>query len=276
MKHLFTKILYLLFVLIWVHTIAFAQTTIRGKITDEGSGEPLVGVAIVVKGKVTGTTTDAQGEFTLETNSVPPFTLIISSIGYVGQEIEVTQNNQQVSLTLKSATVKMDQLVISASKVEESIMEAPVSIEKLAITELRNTPSFDMYDAIGNLKGVQVNNGSLTFSSVNTRGFADMQNWRFIQLIDGVEANAPGLNYPVGGNSGPANVDIASIELVPGASSALYGANAFNGLLSITTKDPFYYQGLSAYVKGGVTVQDAGGTNPLVDFGARLCQSLQR
>ena len=273
MKNLFTKISSVLLMLLWVHTSAFAQTTVTGKITDEESGEPIVGVAVVVKGKVTGTTTDVNGEFSLETNSTPPFTLIISSIGFIGQEIEVTQNNQQVSITLKSSTVKMDQLVVSASKVEESIMEAPVSIEKLAITELRNTPSFDMYDAIGNLKGVQINNGSLTFSSVNTRGFADMQNWRFIQLIDGVELNAPGLNYPVGGNSGPANVDIASIELVPGASSALYGANAFNGLLNISTKDPFYYQGLSAYFKGGVTVQDAGGTNPLMDVGVRYAKA---
>ncbi|MEO1654743.1 MAG: carboxypeptidase-like regulatory domain-containing protein, partial [Bacteroidota bacterium] len=252
---------------------AYAQSTIKGKLTDQESGEPLIGVAIVVKGKLTGTTTDANGEFTLQTNSTPPFTIIISSLGYVSQEVEIASANQEVNVALAPSAVKMDQMVITASKVEESIMEAPVSVEKLEIAELRNTPSFDLYDAIGNLKGVQVNNGSLTFSSVNTRGFADMQNWRFIQLIDGMEANAPGLNYPVGGNSGPANIDIASIELVPGASSALYGANAFNGLLSITTKDPFYYQGLSAYVKGGATVQEAGGTNPLFEFGARYAKA---
>jgi len=271
MKKLFTISLAL--VLCWVCTFAAAQTTVKGKVTDASDGSAMVGVSIVVKGKLTGTTTDGDGNFTLSTNTPLPFTILLSSIGYTNQEVQVTQASQALDIKMQPSTTKLNELVVSASKVEESIMEAPVSIEKLSIKELRNTPSFDMYDAISNLKGVQVNNGSLTFSSINTRGFADMQNWRFIQLLDGMEMNAPGLNYPVGGNSGPPSVDILSIELVPGASSALYGANAFNGLLNITTKDPFNYQGFSAYVKGGVTSQEAGGTNPLLDFGARYAKA---
>ncbi len=251
-----------------------AQTTVSGVITDS-NGEALIGANILVVGTVSGTITDFDGNFEITTSKEVPFTLEISYTGFSSKTVEVTQSGQRVELTLEEASQTLGEIVVSAaSRVDESIMEAPVTIEKVDLTELRTTPSFDAYGAISNAKGVQTNSGSLTFNSVNTRGFADMQNWRFVQLIDGMDASAPGLNYPISGASGPADIDIASIELVPGANSALYGANAFNGLLVLNTKSPFFYQGLSAYVKGGITVQDAGGTNPLTDIGFRYAKAV--
>ena len=250
-----------------------AQTTVSGVITDNSS-EPLIGVNILVLGTVSGTITDFDGNFELTTSKEVPLTLEISYTGFSSKQVEITQSGQRLELTLEEASETLGEVVVSAaSKVDESIMEAPVTIEKIDLRELRTTPSFDAYGALSSAKGVQTNNGSLTLNSINTRGFADMQNWRFVQLIDGMDAQAPGLNYPLSGNSGPADIDIASLELVPGANSALYGANAFNGLLVLKTKNPFFYQGLSAYVKGGVTVQDAGGTNPLTDIGLRYAKS---
>jgi outer membrane receptor protein involved in Fe transport len=250
-----------------------AQTTVSGTITSD-SGEPLIGANLLVKGTISGTITDIDGKFTLTTAKVPPFTLQISYTGFVNQDVEVSQDNQNLEIILKEAAETLGEVVVSAaSRVDEKFIEAPVTIEKVDLQELRTTPTFDAYSSLNSLKGVQASTGSLTFTSVNTRGFADMQNWRFVQLIDGMDASAPGLNYPLGGASGPADIDIASIELVPGANSALYGANAFNGLLTINTKSPFFYQGVSAYVKGGVTVQDAGGTNPLTDIGFRYAKS---
>lgn len=252
---------------------AYAQTSMQGSIMDE-NGEPLIGVSILVEGTITGTITDPDGSFSLNSSKKPPLTLVVSFTGYETQKIEVTESNVDINVQMEPQSEVLGEVVVSAaSKVDENILEAPVTIERVDLTELRSTPSFDAYGALNNLKGVQSNTGSLTLTSINTRGFADMQNWRFVQLLDGMYANAPGLGYPLGGNSGPADIDVLSIELVPGANSALYGANAFNGLLTIKTKDPFYYQGLSAYVKTGVTVQDAGGTNPLVDVGFRYAKS---
>lgn len=250
----------------------WAQSIIKGKVTD-GQGEPLIGASVQIEGTSKGTITDINGNFSFTSSEEGSPNLTISYVGYVTERVAYTGSSLTIALESDSEILQTV-TVTAASRVEESILEAPVTIEKLSLSDLRSSASMDAYGAIGSLKGVQVNDGSLTFSSVNTRGFADMQNWRFVQLIDGMDASAPGLNYPIGGNSGPADIDIASIELVPGANSALYGANAFNGLLTINTKDPFYYQGLSAYVKTGVTVQDAGGTNPLNDFGVRYAKSI--
>ena len=73
-----------------------------------------------------------------------------------------------------------------------------------------------------------------------------------MQLIDGMDTQAPALNFPIGNLNGPSVLDVESVELIPGASSALYGANAFNGVLLINSKNPFEYQGLSAFAKTGV------------------------
>ena len=109
-------------------------------------------------------------------------------VGMASQEVAVTQNNQTVNVTLKDAEgVMLNETVISASRVEERILESPVSIEKLDAVALRATPSANFYDAVENLKGVQLNTNSLTFKSVNTRGFATFANTRFVQVIDGMD-----------------------------------------------------------------------------------------
>src|SRR3546814_2763451 len=92
----------------------------------------------------------------------------------------------------------------------------------------------------------------LTFRSVNTRGFSFNGNTRLVQLVDGMDNQAPGLNFAVGNVVGMSELDVESVELLPGAASALYGPNAINGLLLMNSKSPFTYQGLSAYVKTGL------------------------
>ena len=267
------SILETLLVLCFTATIAVAQNSISGKVVDE-NGEALIGASVQLKETIIGGITDLDGNFEFTTSRSFPITLQISYVGYATSTMLVEDNNEPLKIILERSSEQLNEVVVtSASRTDESFIESPVTIERLGLSDLRTTPTLDVYSAVRSLKGVQTNDGSLTFTSVNTRGFADMQNWRFVQLIDGIDASAPGLNYPIGGLSGPADIDIASIELVPGASSALYGANAFNGLLTITTKDPFYYQGLSAYIKEGVTVQDAGGVNPLTDFGFRYAKS---
>jgi iron complex outermembrane receptor protein len=100
-----------------------------------------------------------------------------------------------------------------------------------------------------NLKGVDINVNSLTFKSINTRGFATFANTRFMQLVDGMDNSAPALNFPLGNLLGMTETDVQSVELLPGAASALYGANAFNGILFMRSKSPFDHQGISGYIK---------------------------
>ena len=97
---------------------------------------------------------------------------------------------------------------------------------------------------------------SLTFKVPNTRGFNIPNNFRFMQLVDGVDMQAATLGVPLGNAIGPTELDIQSVEITPGAASALYGMNAINGMANLITKSPFIHQGLSIYQKTGINHVD--------------------
>ncbi|MBU2928005.1 TonB-dependent receptor [Winogradskyella psychrotolerans] len=242
---------------------SFAQTTIKGTINDN-TGLPLPGANIVVVGTSTGTVSDFDGNYTLTVNQEPPFSIRVSYAGFEPQTLEITSNNQTVDVTLAEGN-ELDEVVISASRTPERIFESPVTVERFGLKEIKNTASADFYGGLENLKGVDVNTSSLTFKSVNTRGFATTANTRFMQLVDGMDNSTPALNFPIGNLVGMVETDVQSVELLPGASSALYGANAFNGILFMRSKNPFDHQGIRASVKKGITSQKAAGDNEYTD-----------
>lgn len=265
------RTLFLSFLLL-AGTGLFAQTSISGTVTD-ANGEPVPGANIVVVGKTVGTTADFDGNFTLETSEVPPFQIRITSIGYSDAVANVTSNGQTFSITLNEAQTFLDEVVISASRTPERIFESPVSVERFGLKEIKSTTAPSFYEGLQNLKGVDINTNSLTFSSINTRGFATFANTRFMQLVDGMDNTAPGLNFVLGNLVGMSELEVQSVEILPGASSALYGAGAFNGILFMNSKNPFDYQGISAYFKTGITSQEAAGQNEYYDIGVRAAHA---
>lgn len=248
--------------------VTYSQTTISGSVVDD-SGQPLPGANIIVVGTSTGAVTDFDGNFTLKVKQEPPFSVQASSVGFESITQEVTSNNQVLNFVLNEGNI-LDEVVISASRTPERIFESPVTVERFGLKEIRNTASVDFYDGLENLKGVDVNTNSLTFKSVNTRGFATFANNRFMQLVDGMDNSTPALNFPIGNLVGMTETDVKSVELLPGASSALYGANAFNGILFMTSKNPFDHHGISGYIKRGITSQEAAGDNAYTDLGIRM------
>ncbi len=260
-------------VLLLFAVAATAQTKISGMVSDKESGEPLIGVNISVKGKLTGTITDFDGKYELNTSVAPPFTLVFSYTGFASQEVNVTGGQTTVDVKMDAQSILTSEVVVSASRVEERILESPVTIEKMDAIAIRQTAAPDFYDGISNLKGVQTTQGSMTLTSINTRGFGVVANERFVQLIDGMDNAAPLLNFPTGNIVGISELDVQSVELVPGAASALYGPNAFNGILIMNSKNPYAYQGLSVQVKSGITTSEAGGTNPYNLLSARYAKA---
>ena len=231
---------------------AFSQTTITGNVADE-SQEPILGVNVIVVGTSSGTATNNDGNFTLTVNQNPPFSIEISIIGYKSVVEEVTSNNQSFSIVLIEGD-ELDEVVVSASRTPESVRESPVTIERFDAQDIKLATSPNFYTSLENLKGIDINKGSLTFNAINTRGFATFANTRFVQLVDGMDNASPVLNFPVGNFLGMNELDIESIEILPGASSALYGANAFNGILFMSTRSPFDDEGVSFYAKSGLTM----------------------
>lgn len=262
--------------ILWLQSmVASAQFTLSGSVRDAATQEPLIGVSLQIKGKVIGTITDQEGLFSLTTTTDPPFVLVVSSIGYATIEEAISPGQTQLQLALTEQVVMGRELVVSASRVEESVMQSPVSIEKIDIRTIRETPQSSFYDALQNLKGIEMSTQSLTFRSVSTRGFGANGNTRVVQLIDGMDNQAPGLNFPVGNVAGIPELDVESVEVLPGAASALYGPNAINGIILMNSKSPFTYQGLSAYAKTGVMHASNRTTvnTPFYDVGVRYAKA---
>jgi iron complex outermembrane recepter protein len=157
-----------------------------------------------------------------------------------------------LKIVMKEQAILGQEVVVAASRVEESVMKSPVAIEKMDIRAIRETPSANFYDGLANFKGVDMATQGLLFKSINMRGFGATGNPRTVQMIDGMDNSAPGLNFPVDNIVGMPELDVESVEILPGAASALYGPNAINGLILMNSKSPFLYQGLSANVKTGI------------------------
>ena len=228
---------------------------LSGRVVGENQ-EGLAYASIAVKGASDGSITDSTGRFSLVINQKFPFTVVITSVGFTPQEIEIRNANSRLSIQLTSQTFLANEVVVTASRTSEKVLKSPVSIEKLDIRALKETPAASFYDALGNVKGVQLTTSSITFKVPNTRGFNIPNNFRFMQLVDGVDMQAATLGVPLGNAIGPTELDIQSIEVTPGAASALYGMNAINGMSNLITKNAFKTQGLSIFQRIGVNHVD--------------------
>ena len=226
-------------------------STVNGTVKNSNTAESLSAVSVTVKGTTNGTYTDDKGSFRINVAKTP-VTLVFSSVGYTDKEVTISSITAKLEVSLTPSFVLGSEVVVAASRVPERILESPVSIERISNTTIKNTPASNYYDIIGTLKGVDVISASLTFKSVGTRGFNVSGNTRLNQLIDGMDNQAPGLNFSVGSVIGLTELDVDNIELLPGASSALYGAGGMNGTVLINSKNPFKYQGLSFQVKQGI------------------------
>jgi outer membrane receptor protein involved in Fe transport len=237
---------------------ALAQTTITvsGTVRNSTSKEVVPAVSVTVKGTGQGTYTTSSGEFTIRVAKLP-VVLVFSAINYDTYEVTVNDASAKIDVDFKSNTTMGQEIVISASRAPQKILEAPVTIESLRGATLRSIAAPSIYEGIANLKGVDVHTASLTFKTVTTRGFVSSGNTRLNQLVDGMDNQAPGLNFSVSTIVGLADVDVDNIEVLAGASSALYGSGGMNGTVLISSKNPFKYQGLSFNIKQGIMHVDS-------------------
>ena len=172
-------------------------------------------------------------------------------------------------------TFELDDVVITASRVTEDVSKSPVTIERLSRQEVYSSPSPSFYDALGNVKGVQMLIPSVGFKVINTRGFGNTTNVRFVQMVDGMDIQAPHLGTPIANMLGPSDLDIHKVEIIPGTASALYGMNAINGLANFSTRDPFTSQGFSFQQKIGVNrINEIGGSKIFYETSLRYAATI--
>lgn len=241
----------LLFILGFGVILASAQGSIEGEVTSSEDGAALVGATILIKGTTNGAYSDENGKFSLKTNKPFPVSLFVSYIGFDTLTYIVSGPEQKVKIALERGALMLDEVNIFTSAYVERQKQSPLSIESISINGIKETPSANFYDALGSLKGVDLTSASIGFKVINTRGFNSSAPVRSLQIIDGVDNQAPGLNFSLGNFLGASELDVEKVDLIVGASSAFYGPNAFNGVISMGTKNPFQHKGLSVMARVG-------------------------
>lgn len=265
MKKLLTLITVFASMMVW------AQTQVSGTVTD-ADGQPLPGANIVLDGS-TGAVSDFDGNFSLSTDQQPPFSLTVSSVGFESATVEVTSASGSLTIQLSEGSTQLDEIVVSASRFAQRIFESPVTVEKFNLQQIAETPAADFFSGLEEIRGIQVNRGGLVFNQVNTRGFGTLYNEGFVTLVDGMDNQAPIFGFAIGNLIGLNELDVQSVEVLPGAASALYGADAYKGIMFMNSKSAFDDTGISAYVKSGVTSQDVSGQNEFTDWGVRIAHA---
>lgn len=251
--------------------------TITGIIKD-AAGNPLAGAIIKNRTSGGGSSANEQGVFTIVVNSVP-VKLEFSHIGYRSTTRTFTAAGTTGTIILDETGITGTEVVVAASRISESILRAPVSVEKVTAKSFRESAAAGFWDALNNVKGVDLGTQSIGFKSVNIRGYGANNNTRVVQLIDGMDTRSPGLGFPLGNVVGISELDVDNVEIIPGAASALYGPDALNGVVATTSKDPFLYQGLSVQLRNGlnhVSSKDFSNPKYLADYALRYAWAGKR
>ena len=242
--------MYRLLLLLFITKIGYSQTIIKGEVIDGQTSETLIGANILIKGAKVGTATDYNGNFILETTKQLPLTLEITYLGYKNKEILIEQSNN-IKIKLFPNNKRLNEVKVVDTRITQKQKESALTVEALDIIAIKSSPSANFYDALGSLKGVDISSASLGFKVINTRGFNSTSPVRSLQIIDGVDNQAPGLNFSLGNFLGASELDIMKVEIIQGANSAYYGPSAFNGVISMNTRSPFMNPGLSVQYKFG-------------------------
>lgn len=225
--------------------------SVSGTIRDGKTNEPVIGAIVQIKDGKGGAATDLDGRFEISPAPALPFTLLITYVGYENLETEVTSLDKPITLKLRAKEVELKGVEVTGSRISEKQKQAPLTVESMDIIAIKDCPQPSFYQALGTLKGVDMTTASLGFTVINTRGFNSTSPVRSLQLIDGVDNQSPGLNFSLGNFLGAPELDVLKVDLIAGASTAFYGPNAFNGVISITSRSPFIKPGLEVSVKAG-------------------------
>ena len=231
---------------------SYLNAQIRGTVVDD-KNEPVIGasVRVVLNGELSniGTVTDFDGLWSLDIFNYP-VQVEVNSMGFSMQRV-VIQDATPTRITMKPDRNVLKEVSVVQQRLSEQQEKSALTVESMDALAIKESPSVSFYDHLGTLKGVDLTSASIGFKIINTRGFNSTSPVRSLQLIDGVDNQSPGLNFSLGNFLGAPDLDIMSVDVIAGASTAFYGPSAFNGVISMTTKDPFVFTGVSSSLKVG-------------------------
>ncbi|HEX7571557.1 MAG TPA: TonB-dependent receptor [Bacteroidota bacterium] len=210
--------------------------SVAGRVKAGGEGGFLSGVNVRLQGTVRGTITGLRGEYRIPDVPAGKATLVFSLVGYLREirtDVIVEEGKETVlDVAMTGSAIQTEQVVVTAGKREQSLQDVPVSISVLDAAEIAQRNSTSLEDALRYIPGV-----NMTGTQVNIRGSSGYSlgaGSRVLMLLDGIPFLA--------GDTGELNFEsvpmgqVDRIEVVKGASSALYGSNALGGVVNIITK----------------------------------------
>ena len=236
-----------------------AQTTIRGVVTDDSTGEVLIGANVLVAGTSEGTITDVDGTFEINTSAALPVELEFSYTGYTSKTMSATSSNVG-NISLLEGLLLTDEIVVSASRRREKIQEAPASISVVSARKMAASPaSTNPARMLMSMPGVTIQQQSAERINIQLRGDGGLFGSATFPIIDYRSLSGPGLGTFDAINSPLSNIDMQRIEVVRGPGSALYGPGVTSGVVHFITKSAIDNPGTTIELMGG-ELSTFGGT----------------
>jgi len=227
----------LISILLLLTTVAFAQKTITGIVTDAQTKEGMPQVSVKVKGTTIAAITDLEGKFSIVVPQDSTI-LVFSYVGYSEKEVNISAVTGELNIVLESTDVGLNVIVVSASRSEEKILDAPASITVINSEKIQSQIATTAIDHLQYTPGVDVMKTGIVSSNVVTRGFNNIFSTATMVIVDNRIASIPSLRVNAYQMIPSSNLDIERMEVVRGPGSALYGPNAADGVFAIFTKSP--------------------------------------
>ena len=265
------------FATITISMVALAQdVTVSGTVTD-GNGIAISGALVIEKGTTNAVKTKTDGTYsiTIPVNRLPA-SVMIRSVGF--GTTETTVDGSETSLTyspsIGSNTKQLNEVVVSASKKSEKILNAPASVSVLSEARIQQNTALSVIDNVRKLAAVDAMPTGLVSNNVVVRGFNNIFSGATLYLVDNRIASVPSLRVNAFQLVPTSNTDIRSMELVRGPASALYGPFAANGVMAVYTKSPLDMENRMEVTLGMTTGLRAGDDDNAA-FGFKANNSLE-
>ena len=236
-----------------------ATGTVRGHITDARTHSAVAYAQVVLRddqGRVAaGGAADLDGAYLLAAVPVGRYALVATRLGYANESVSaldvIADSTITVNLALRIVAVQSNVIVVSGARRVERAADSDVSTSVVSAEQLQQRAEPTVFGTLRQVPGLDFFSSGLGQQQPNARGWPNAFATNMLFLIDGRLATLPGLGTTLPGMVPVTQNDVAQIEVVTGAASALYGANAAQGVINVVTKDPRQYPGQSVSMSFG-------------------------
>lgn len=253
--------------------------TLAGTVTDSAKA-PLPGAQVTVVGTRFAGTSGTDGRYRIVGVPAGSYTVRVQRLGTAARSFDnvaITAGAEaRLDVTLAVTALQLGGYVVSASRRVEKITEAPATVTRIDAEQIKYSVGNSFTAALKDVKGVDFFQTGIAAAGINARGFNSAFNNRMLQMEDGRIAVLPENGLPVGVFTTIPKIDIAGVEVLVGPGAALYGPDASNGVVTLQSKDPRQYRGLTMEASAGTNnsrlgrfMQDVPGAVSTTDFQIR-------